>query len=85
MAERSHEPAHGLTKELIIFNDRNQYLFHHAAYGHSLDPSCGQQTVPTLRMELLNMCENATSSMPMSRKLWLMSGHEMHSLGAIRH
>jgi hypothetical protein len=42
IAQRSHEPAHGLTKEPIIFNDRNQYLFHHAPYGHSLDPSCSQ-------------------------------------------
>jgi len=41
ITQRSHEPAHGLTKEPIIFDDRNQYLFHHAAYGHSLDPSCG--------------------------------------------
>jgi len=30
IAQRSHEPTHGLTKGPIIFNDRNQYLFHHA-------------------------------------------------------
>jgi hypothetical protein len=42
IAQRSHEPTHGLTKGPIIFNDRNQYLFHHAAYGHSLDPSYAQ-------------------------------------------
>jgi len=34
MAKRSQEPAHGLTKELIIIDDRNQYLFHHAAFRH---------------------------------------------------
>jgi hypothetical protein len=42
IAQRSHEPAHGLTKEPIIIDDRKQYLFHHAAYGHSLDPSRGE-------------------------------------------
>jgi hypothetical protein len=52
MAERSQESAHGLTKEPVIIDDRNQYLFHHAAYGHSPDPSCGQPTMPTLCMEL---------------------------------
>jgi len=45
IAQRSHEPTHGLTKGPIIFNDRNQYFFHHAAYGHSLDPSRGQPIV----------------------------------------
>ena len=31
MAQRSHESAHGLTKETIIVDDRNQHFFHHAA------------------------------------------------------
>jgi hypothetical protein len=31
ITQRSHEPTHGLAKELIIFDDRNQYLFHHRA------------------------------------------------------
>jgi len=43
IAQRSHEPAHGFTKEPIIFNDRNQYLFHHTAHGRSLDVSAGIQ------------------------------------------
>ena len=45
IAQRSHERTHRLTKGPIIVNDRNQYLFHHAAYGHSLDPSCGQPNI----------------------------------------
>jgi len=45
IAQRSHEPTHGLTKGPIIFDDRNEYLFHDAAYGHALDPSCGQPIV----------------------------------------
>src|SRR5215813_10346330 len=73
MAQRSHEPAHGLAKEPIIIDDRYQYLFHHAACGHSPDPSCGLPSLPTLRMELLDVYENATSAMPMPRKLWLSS------------
>jgi hypothetical protein len=36
IAQRSHEPLHGLAKEPIIFNDRNQLLFGHAASGCSL-------------------------------------------------
>src|SRR5215469_969094 len=72
MAQRSHEPAHSLTKEPVIVDHRNQYLFHHAAFGHSLDPSCGQPTMPTLRMELPDMRENATSAAPVPHKLWLI-------------
>jgi hypothetical protein len=30
IAQRPHEPSHRLAKEPIIFNDRNQLLFHHA-------------------------------------------------------
>jgi len=45
IAQRSHAPTHGFTKGPIIVNDRNQYLFHHAAYDHSLDPSCGQPII----------------------------------------
>jgi len=43
IAQRSHEPAHGLAKEPIIFDDRNQYLFHHTAHGRSPDASSGRQ------------------------------------------
>src|SRR5215475_3168324 len=39
----------------------------------SLDPSCGQRTMRTRRMELFRMYKNATSAMPMPHKLWLMS------------
>jgi hypothetical protein len=57
IAQRSHEPAHGLTKEPIIFNDRNQYLFHHTAHGRSLDASAGDNypIIVTLRIELLDI------------------------------
>src|SRR5262249_34084420 len=72
MAERPQESAHGLTTEPVIIDDRNQYLCHHAAYGHSPDPSCGQPTMPTLCMELPDVGENATSATPMPRKLWLI-------------
>ena len=70
MAQRSHEPGHGLTTEPIIIDDRNQYLFHHAAYSHSRGPSCGQPTM--LCMELPDMGENATSAVPVPHKLWLI-------------
>jgi hypothetical protein len=72
MAQRSHEPAHRLTTEPVIIDHRNQYLFHHAAFGHLLDPSCGQPTMPTLRMELRDMRENATSAAPVPHKLWFI-------------
>jgi hypothetical protein len=72
IAERSQEPAHGLTTELIIIDDRNQYLFHHAALGHSLDPPCGRPTMPTLCMELPDVGENATSAVPVPHKFWLI-------------
>jgi len=72
VAQRSHEPARGLTTKAIIIDDRNQCLFHHAAYGHSPDPSCGQLTMPTLCMELPDVGENATGAMPMPHKLWLI-------------
>src|SRR5262249_28061034 len=72
MVQRSQEPAHGLTPETIIIDDRNTCLLHHAAYGHSPDPSCGQPTMPTLCMELPDVGENATSATPMPHKLWLI-------------
>jgi hypothetical protein len=43
ITQGSHESAHGLTKEPIIFDDRNQYLFHHTAHGRSLEASSGRQ------------------------------------------
>jgi hypothetical protein len=36
VAHRSHESGHGLTKEPIVIDDRNHYIFHHAACSHSL-------------------------------------------------
>jgi len=57
IAKRSHEPAHGLTKELIIFNDRNQYLFHHTAMAVRWT-RLGAYNYPilvTLRIELLDI------------------------------
>src|SRR5215469_13122308 len=49
IAERSHEPAHGLTKELIIIDDRNQYLFHHPPMAIRGTRRAGSQpTMPTL-------------------------------------
>jgi hypothetical protein len=72
MAQRSQEPAHGLATEAVIVDDRHQDLFHHSAYGHSLDPSCGQPTMPTFRMKLLDARENATSAAPVPHKLWLI-------------
>jgi hypothetical protein len=72
VAERSHEPAHGLTTEPIIIDDRNQYLFHHSAYGQSLAPSCGQPTTPMLRMELLDVSENAIKAVRVPHKLRLI-------------
>src|SRR5262249_28064970 len=35
IAQRPHESSHGVAKEPIIFNDRNQLLCHHAAPGIS--------------------------------------------------
>jgi hypothetical protein len=71
IAKRPQQPAHGLTTEPIIIDDRHQDLFHRSAYGHSLDPSCGQPTMPTFGMELLDAGENATSAAPVPHKLWL--------------
>jgi hypothetical protein len=33
---------------------------------------CGQPIMPTLRLQLLYLCEHATSAVQMSRKLWLI-------------
>src|SRR5215468_3948498 len=63
MAQRSHEPAHGLTKEPIIIDDRDQHFFHHAPM--SIRRIRRAPTVSTLRMKLLDMSENATSAVPM--------------------
>jgi len=72
IAQRSHEPTQGLTKRLIIFNDRNQYLFHRAACrrisraGSQLSDYSGAPQRIVIR-------ENATSAPPVPRKLWLIS------------
>jgi hypothetical protein len=39
IAQRPHEPSHGFAEEPIIFNDGNQWLFHHADSGSSLEPA----------------------------------------------
>jgi hypothetical protein len=36
VTQRPHEPSHGLAKEPIIFDDRNQHRFRHAASAGSL-------------------------------------------------
>jgi hypothetical protein len=46
MAERSHEPAHGLAKEPIVIDDRNQYLLHHAALAIRWTRRAGCITMP---------------------------------------
>jgi hypothetical protein len=33
VAQRPHQPSHGLTKELIVFDDRDQWRFRHTASG----------------------------------------------------
>jgi hypothetical protein len=71
ITERSHEPAHGLTKELIIFNDRNEYLFHHAVRW-TRPRADNYPTILTLRIELLDIRENATSVPRVPRKLWFI-------------
>ena len=35
VAQRPHEPSHGLAKELIIINDQDQWRFRHTASGSS--------------------------------------------------
>jgi len=42
IAQRPHEPSHGLAKERIIFNNRNQLLFHTTPVAIRLKPPCGR-------------------------------------------
>jgi hypothetical protein len=39
VAQRPHEPSHGLAKEPIIFDDRDQWRFLHTASGSSHQPA----------------------------------------------
>src|SRR5215472_17640359 len=73
IAKRPHEPSHGVAKEPIIFNDRNQLLFHHDACGNSLEPAmrAPKQCRRTAWIGLICV-NNATGAMPVPRKLWLM-------------
>src|SRR5215831_10087694 len=75
IAKRPHEPSHGVAKEPIIFNDRNQLLFHHDACGNSLEPAmrAPKQCRRTAWIGLICV-NNATGAMPVPRKLWLMPG-----------
>jgi hypothetical protein len=71
-AQRSHEPAHRITKKPIIIDDRNQYLFHHAALWPFAGPPCGQPNYADAPPGILYLCENATSAAPAPHKFWLI-------------
>jgi hypothetical protein len=43
IAQRSHEPTHGLTNGPIIFNHRNQYVFRHASMAIRFTRRAGSQ------------------------------------------
>jgi hypothetical protein len=82
MAQRPQEPSHGLAKEPIIFNDRNQQLFHHAAFGSSLEPAAqAAQQCRRSAWDYLTCAKNATGAMPVRRKLWLISKRGLRRLG----
>jgi hypothetical protein len=58
IAQRSHEPTHGLTKGSIIFNDRNEYLFHLCCLWPFAGPVVWAASYPVivvLRVELLDI------------------------------
>lgn len=54
IAQRPHEPTHGLTKGPIIFNNRHQYLVHHAskAIRRPVARAASYATTVPLRIEL---------------------------------
>lgn len=82
MAQRPQESAHRLAKEPIIFNDRNQLLVHHAAFGSSLESAVrAAQQRRRSAWDYLTCAKNATGAMPVRRKLWLISKRGLRGLG----
>jgi DNA-binding NarL/FixJ family response regulator len=45
IAQRPHEPSHGIAKEPIIFNDRNQYFFITPPLAVRSSPPCGRPPI----------------------------------------
>jgi hypothetical protein len=76
VTQRPHEPSHGLAKEPIILNNRNQYRFGHTASGSSLASAIrAAATKPSRshRRTLRQECRHRNAS---ARKHWLMPGRE---------
>jgi hypothetical protein len=71
MTQRSHEPAHGLTKEAIIIDNRNQYLFHHAPMATRRTRHADAPTMPLIRVGLLDLRQECHRSNADAPKLWL--------------
>jgi hypothetical protein len=81
IAQGPHEPFHGLTKELIILDDRDQWRFRHTAsgsFGHAAFPGADKVMAP--ECEFRNLRQRVPPSNAAPYKLWLMSGDELRSL-----
>src|SRR5262249_48445113 len=80
VAQRPHEPSHGVAKEAVIFNDRNQLLFHHAASGSSPEPALrAAQECRRFAWDHLIWVNSATSATLVPHKLWLMGEENCRS------
>src|SRR5262249_12130361 len=73
-------PSHGVAKEAVIFNDRNQLLFHHAASGSSPEPAVrAAQECRRFAWDHLIWVNSAISATLVPHKLWLMGEENCRS------
>jgi hypothetical protein len=75
IAQRPHEPFHGLAKVSVILDDADQLLLHHAASGSSLEPAMpAAQQCRRTAWDCLTCGKNDMGAILVPRKLWLSSG-----------
>jgi hypothetical protein len=79
VAQRPHEPSHGLAKELIIINDQDQWRFRHTASGSSYDAPTMSSRAHASPTTCAKECRRGNTR---RRKLWLMLGREFGTLRA---
>jgi hypothetical protein len=78
--QRPHEPSHGLAKEPIIFDDRHQYLFRHAASASSLVSAIPGGFQQCCRARSLPCAKERRQGNASASKRWLMLGREFRKL-----
>jgi hypothetical protein len=76
---RPHKPSHGLAKEPIILDDRNQYRFRHTVSNNSIEPArpaTPLSVAPTGEFNNRACAKQRHWAMLMPYKFWFMLGHD---------